>query len=178
VGRVSGREVGRTWVVDAGEKERLVDYLTTERDRAAATLAGPVGVFIAGAGVVGDLISGDGYDPGPADQVHDEFGVGGSASVEAGSGTMNGGAGVDAAIALGAARNVADGSFTVYYKVSGEGVMGVAQAPGVTGVSATGGASAEGPGEMVVAVTFDGDENPVRVAVGTQVVGGWEAEEL
>ena len=168
-------ELGQTWIVDADEKDRLVEYLTTGRDRLAMSMAGPVGAIFAGGGALGDLLFGDGYDPGPADEIHAEIRVEGSGSAQATGGTINGLAEAELAIALGSTVNVTDGSVTVYYKVSGEGGIGLSIAPDGTGMGVVGEASAEGSAEMVVAVTYDGDETPVRIAISTQAVGEWEA---
>lgn len=164
---------GLTWVVDEGTKDDLVDYLKEQRDLTTlSTLGGPVGSILAGGKSAWSFLSGDRYTPPAPDEVYGHLGASADGSANASGMVASASASTTGAAALGYRINTKDMSITRYYTYTLSGEADAAYDDALDHAEA----GASGSVELMVAVTFDADDNPLKVDVQGQAVGEWKAQ--
>lgn len=163
---------GATWVVDANEKDQLVNYLKDERNwdtvQGVLGAAGPAGTVAGWVGDAGRSLwnwATDAYSPPAPDEIYGYGGIEGNAGASASGLVQNADASVSTSTVLGTRIDTSTGATTVYYE--GQIDLGAGYQSVLEGTEA----SASGTVRPLVAVTYDPQGLPLNVQVQGMAAG-------
>jgi len=163
---------GATWVVDEAEKDKLVDYLKSERNwesvQTTLAAAGPAGSFASALATGGRAAWNwltDAYTPSMPDEYYGYAGIDGNAGAAATGLVQHAEAGVSTSSVLGSRLDTKNKRLTVYYEGQIDASAGYQSHLEGSEVGAS------GTVRPLVAVTYDTDGNPLSVQVQAMAAG-------